>query len=135
MADISDIARGYLAAYDSHDPARVIAFLAPGATQENVATGLKHETAEEFTASLSAFFNAVPDARWIETQLIPAGDTAVIVYMLTGHLTNDLGPLKARGQAIDHAGLHVLKIRDDGKVVSAQDIWDSVEFARMLEVG
>jgi steroid delta-isomerase-like uncharacterized protein len=132
MADISDIARDYLAAYNSHDPARVIEFLSADGTQENVATGLKHETAEEFTASLSAFFDAVPDAHWTETQLIPAGSSVMIVYLLTGHLTKDLGPYKARGQAIDHAGAHILKI-SDGKVVSAQDFWDSVEFARMVE--
>ena len=132
MADISDIARNYLAAYNSLDPARIVELLSTDGTHEHVATGLKHETPEEITVSLSAFFASVPDAHWTETQLIPAGNSAVIVYLLTGHLQKDLGPFKARGQAIDHAGAHVLAIRD-GKVVSAQDFCDAVEFARMVE--
>jgi steroid delta-isomerase-like uncharacterized protein len=132
MIDISDIARSYLAAYNSHDPARIIELLSTESVHENVAPGLKHETPEQVAAGLSPFFNSVPDALWTETQIIPAGNSVVIVYLLTGHLMKDIATFKARGQVIDHAGAHVLKV-EDGKIVSAQDLWDAVEFARMVE--
>ena len=131
MIEVSDIANKFLAAYNSHDPARVSELLSEGGTQENVAPGLKHMTSQEVQAALAPFFEAVPDAQWNETQRIVAGDSVVIAYSLTGHLLNDIGPFKARGQRIDHVGVHVLKIKD-GQIISAQDFWDPVEFARKV---
>ena len=132
MVEKSEIAAKFLAAYNSRDPAQIIALMAAGGTQENVAPGRKHNTPEEIAAGLTPFFRAVPDARWIETQRIVAGDSIAIAYMLTGHLHEDIGPFKARGQAIDHAGVHILKTKD-GQIVSAQDFWDAEEFARKVD--
>lgn len=121
----------FLAAYNAHDAAAIGRLLAPGGTQEDVAPGRLNTTPEEIVAGLSPFFEAVPDAQWREDCRIAAGRSVVVQYLLTGHLEKDLGPFKARGQAISSPGLFVLKFAGD-RLVAAEDYWDPVEFGQQV---
>jgi steroid delta-isomerase-like uncharacterized protein len=134
MAEDFDIVAAFLAAYNSHNPAQISRLLAADGVQEDVAPARVNGTPEQVMAGLMPFFLAVPDAHWAETDRIVAGNSIVVLYRLTGHLRNDLGPFKARGQAISHPGAHVLRLRD-GQIVSAQDFWDPVDFGRQVDAG
>lgn len=128
-----DIVTAFLAAYNSHDATQIARLLSADGVQEDVAPGRKNSAPEQIVAGLTPFFLAVPDAHWEETDRIVAGNSIVVLYRLTGHLQKDLGPFKARGQAISHPGAHVLKLQN-GEIVSAQDFWDPEEFGRQVNI-
>ncbi len=134
MIEEHDIVAAFLAAYNSGDATQIAHLFPADGWQEDVAPGRMNSTPDQIATGLAPFFEAVPDAHWEETDRIVAGNSLVILYQMTGHLRNDLGPFKARGQAISHPGVHVLRLRD-GKLFSAQDFWDPKEFGRQVDMG
>jgi hypothetical protein len=121
----------FIAAYNAHDAAAISALIAPGGMQEDVPLDRVNTTPEEIIAGLSPFFHAVPDAHWREDQRILSGASVVVIYTLAGHLKNDLGPFKARGQAISLPGIFVLKFAGTD-LIAAQDFWDPAAFGRQV---
>jgi steroid delta-isomerase-like uncharacterized protein len=122
----------FIAAYNAHDAVAIGGLIAPGGMQEDVPLERVNTTQDELTAGLSPFFHAVPDAHWHEDQRIASGKSVVVIYTLMGHLQNDLGPFKARGQKFALPGVFVLKF-DEGRLMAAQDFWEPQEFGRQVD--
>ncbi len=121
----------FVAAYNAHDAAAIAALIAPGGMHEGVPLNRVDTTPETIIAGLAPFFYAMPDVHWREDERLVAGKSVVVIYTMTGHLQNDLGALKAGGQAISIPGVFVLKFAD-GNLVAAQDFWDPAAFGRQV---
>ncbi len=131
MSDHRDLINAFFAGCNGHEPARVASLYAPDGSHEDVATGHSRSGHDALEQGLSHFLKTIPDAHWEESQRIVAGKATVVSYVLTGHLQADLGPFKARGQAVSLPGVYVVTCKDD-KITSSRDYWDAADFGRQV---
>ena len=105
---------------------------APDGRHEEVAQGQVRQGREAIAEGLRRFFEAFPDARWEEKEVIGGGDAVALTHVLTGTLQTDLGPVRARGQRLELQGAHVLRV-SDGFLERTEDYWDMATFRRQMD--
>ena len=126
------VAKALYEAYNRHVPGEAAALYAPDGRHEEVAQGQARQGREAIAEGLRRFFEAFPDARWEEKEVIDGGDAVALTYVLTGTLRADLGPVRARGQRLELQGVHVLRV-SDGLLERTEDYWDMATFRRQMD--
>jgi steroid delta-isomerase-like uncharacterized protein len=134
MTDTHDVATTFIAAFNSHDPARMAA-----SSSENVVAVVPPDTTlrgrEAVTAYLTAWVNAFPDAYIEVHDEIVAGDTAIQQYTFrgthTGTLLTPAGEIPATGKALAGRGVEIITAAGD-QVAELQLYFDQVQVLTQL---
>jgi steroid delta-isomerase-like uncharacterized protein len=124
----SPIARGWIAAWNSHDPAKWTTYFTPDIYYEDVTFGeISHGSAEagKFAAS---FFTGVPDLKLELVEAHVDGNHGSIEWILTG---TDKGVFKT-GKQFKVRGVSIITITS-GKISRSLDYYDLV--TTMKQVG
>jgi steroid delta-isomerase-like uncharacterized protein len=119
------------AAYNEQRTGDAAALYAPDARHEEIATAQVKEGRGPIQAGLEQFLRAFPDARWQLTHLVTDDVSAAATYILTGTLSEPLGPLEPRGQQLELRGVHVLRLGPLG-IENIEDYWDASTFGRQM---
>ena len=96
------MATGLHQAYDRPLPEDAAALYGPDGRHEEIAQG--QAGTRGIAEGLRRFFEAFPDVRWEEREVVDGGDVAALTYVLTGTLQAELGPISARGQRLRMRG-------------------------------
>lgn len=99
----------FAAAWNAHDPDRLMACMVPGGGAFHAAAGsgsdgAVHEGADAVRAGYAAIFAAFPDAAWLNPVHIVDGNRAVTTWTFTG--------TRADGSRVEVRGLDVFVIAD-----------------------
>lgn len=121
----------FYAAYNAHDAARAVALYTEDGAHREAATGQARRGREALEKGLTGFFSMLDDLHFEEMQRIRAGSDMLVVYVMRGRMTRDLGPMKARGQEIALPGAHLFAFDGDA-IASTTDYWDPAEFGRQV---
>ena len=131
MTPTRTTARALYEAYNRHLPEDAAALYAVDGQHEEVAQGQTRQGREAIAEGLRRFFEAFPDARWEEREVVDGGETVVVTYVLTGTLRSGLEPISARGQRLELRGVHVLRATG-GLLERTADYWDMATFLRQM---
>lgn len=118
-------------AYNAHDAAAAVALYAPEGSHAEAASGQSRQGANALEKGLRGFFGMLKDLRFEERERIRAGGSMLVTYVMHGVMARDLGPMRARGQAIALPGAHLFEIAD-GRILRTVDYWDPAEFKRQV---
>jgi nuclear transport factor 2 (NTF2) superfamily protein len=121
--EIEELARSYTAAWCSHDPARVAAHYAPGATI--AINGGEPAPIEEVAQS---FIAAFPDIEVVMDGLVPRDEAAEYRWTFTGTSAET-------GKWVRIPGFEVWTIGADGLIAAAEGHFDQAEYDRQLRAG
>jgi nuclear transport factor 2 (NTF2) superfamily protein len=121
--EIEDLARSYTAAWCSHDPARVAAHYAPGATI--AINGGAPAPIEEVARS---FIAAFPDIEVVLEGLVPRDGVVEYRWTFTGTSAET-------GKWVRIPGFEVWTIGSDGLIAAAEGHFDQAEYDRQLRDG
>lgn len=121
-------------AYNRHLSDTAAALYAADGRHEEVAQGQTRESREAIAEGLRRFFEAFPDARWEEREVVDGDKIVAVTYVLTGTLRSALGPISAREQRLELQGVHVLW-SSDGLLERTADYWDMSTFLRQMNAG
>jgi nuclear transport factor 2 (NTF2) superfamily protein len=121
--EIEDLARSYTAAWCSHDPARVAAHYAPGATI--TINGGEPAPIEEVARS---FIAAFPDIEVVQDDLVPRDGVVEYRWTFTGTSAET-------GKWVRIPGFEVWTIGNDGLIAVAEGHFDQAEYDRQLRDG
>ncbi len=123
------VAEGWIAAWNSHDPAKWTTYFTPDIYYEDVTFGeISHGSAEggKFAAS---FFTAVPDLKLELVEAQVDGNHGSIQWILTG---TDKGIFKT-GKQFRVRGVSVIAI-NKGKISRSLDYYDLVTIMKQVGV-
>jgi hypothetical protein len=120
---IDELARGYTAAWCSHDPARVAAYYVPGGT---IAINSGDPAPIEEVAQ--SFIAAFPDIEVLMDDLVFKDDVVEYRWTFTGTSAET-------GKAVRIPGFEAWTIGADGLIASSQGHFDQVEYGRQLREG
>lgn len=127
--DRDAVVDAFYAAYNRHDAGAAAALYASGGRHIEASNGKAREGQAELVAGLERFFGMLEGLRFEEVKRIHAGNSVLVDYVMHGAMTRDLGPMKARGQAIALPGVHVFVFEGD-QIATTTDYWDPAEFGR-----
>ena len=121
----------FYAAYNAHDATAAAALYAEDGWHEEVNSGRRRTGRSALSEGLAGFFLLMPDVAWQERERVRAKGSVAVLYTMTGHLQADVGPFKARGQAVSLPGLHVLEIHGEC-LTGSRDFWDMAAFVKQI---
>jgi steroid delta-isomerase-like uncharacterized protein len=118
----------YLEAWNAHDGAAVAAYMAEGATYEDLTLHEKHVG----VADIAAFVNGMApafssDYRFETTSFQQSGDSYAAEWRLTGTHDGTEGPMPPTGKQFDIPGVSVGRL-EGGKIKQNRDYWDMATF-------
>ncbi|MGH8670433.1 MAG: ester cyclase [Burkholderiales bacterium] len=122
----------YIAAWNSHDPDKVVAYLADEMTYYDPMVGnMKSE--DEVRKFVKRFVDFSPDYRWvIAGKPMVSKDSVAFEWHFTGTNTGAVDEkTPATGKAYDIYGASIIRFRH-GKIVFEGDYWDQVGFRKQL---
>lgn len=134
MADTREVARMFIDAFNSHDPARIAA-----AHAENVVAVVPPDMTlrgrEAVTAYITGWVSAFPDSYLEVHEEIVADDTAIQQYTFRGTHTGTLhspgGEIPATGRALAGRGVEILTVAGD-EVAELQLYFDQLQVMTQL---
>lgn len=117
----AEVARSYLASFESGDPDAIAAHVAPGFVNDHAsALGARSVGRDEYRKRLPGFLASFPDVRYTIESVIVDGENVAVAYRMTA--TSDGRPLDIRGVMV----MVVL----DGLIRRRTDYWDALTFLR-----
>jgi steroid delta-isomerase-like uncharacterized protein len=123
----------YLAAWNSHDGARVAAYMADDASYEDLALGQLHlgkAAIEAFANEAEQFSN---DYAFVSVSEQTSGDSYAFEWEMFGTNTGEAGGLPATNKAYRIRGVSVGRLDADGKIRSNRDYWNLADY--LAQVG
>jgi steroid delta-isomerase-like uncharacterized protein len=122
----------YLAAWNSHDPARVGAFLAPGALYEDTGAGVTVRGPDQLREHAAGVLRAFPDLRF-ELVRVAAGE-GFVAGEWRAEMTHrgELDGLRPSGRRVRSAGVDVATLDEDGRVTHLVSHYDGAAIMRQL---
>lgn len=129
---LAQILEGLYGAYNAGDARGAAVLYADDGRHEEIATGQVRQGRDKIAEGLERFFEAFPNAHWQPVTTIAEGPHAAATYVLTGTLVGDLGPFSGKGQALELAGVHVIRLDEGHEIEMCQDYWDAVTFSRQM---
>lgn len=135
MTEIERIVRTFHESWDLRDPDRGAAVIAEDCHFEDVARGEVLRGPEAYKQDYRRWRDAFPDGEVKITNVIVAGEWAVVEFVnrgtQTGTLQSSLGEFPPTGRAMEVRYCSVMKVKD-GKVVEGRDYYDSASIAKQL---
>jgi steroid delta-isomerase-like uncharacterized protein len=130
---MSDWIQRYLDAWDSHDPAKVGAFMASNATYEDLAVGEIHEgrdAIEEFVGTSDKFSR---DYKFTLVSEQTSGNDYAVEWEMAGTNTGEAAGLPATNKPYRIRGVSIGRLNDAGKIVQNRDYWNMADY--LTQVG
>lgn len=135
MTEIERIVRTFHESWDLRDPDRGATVIAEDCHFEDVARGEVLSGPEAYKQDYRRWRDAFPDGEVKITNVIVAGEWAVVEFVnrgtQTGTLQSSLGEFPPTGRAMEVRYCSVMKVKD-GKVVEGRDYYDSASIAKQL---
>ena len=123
----------YLAAWNSHDGAKVAAYMAEDATYEDLALGQMHEG----RAAIEAFVNEANDFSKDYSFLFISeqadGDSYALEWEMIGTNTGEAGGLPATNKPYRIRGVSVGRLNANRKIARNRDYWNMADY--LMQVG
>lgn len=130
MAELSEFAMRYTAAWSSQDAASVASFFAEdGSLTINEGSPLVGRDA--ITAAAQGFMTELPDMLLVMDSLVMAGSDITYHWTLTGTNTGPGGT----GAAVDISGYEEWSLSPDGLILKSLGHFDEADYARQLNAG
>lgn len=123
----------YLAAWNSHDRAKVAAYMAEGATYEDLALGQMHEgrvAIEAFVNEADAFSK---DYSFVAVSEQADGDSYALEWEMFGTNTGEAGGLPATNKPYRIRGVSIGRLNAGGKIGMNRDYWNMADY--LMQVG
>jgi steroid delta-isomerase-like uncharacterized protein len=135
VTEIERIVRTFHESWDLRDPDRGATVIAEDCHFEDVARGEVLRGPEAYRQDYRRWRDAFPDGEVKITNVIVAGEWAVVEFVnrgtQTGTLHSSLGEFPPTGRAMEVRYCSVMKVKD-GKVVEGRDYYDSASIAKQL---
>ena len=135
MTEIERIVRTFHESWDLRDPDRGATVIAEDCHFEDVARGEVLSGPEAYKQDYRRWRDAFPDGEVKITNVIVAGEWAVVEFVnrgtQTGTLQSSLGEFPPTVRAMEVRYCSVMKVKD-GKVVEGRDYYDSASIAKQL---
>ena len=123
----------YLTAWNTHDGAKVAAYMADDATYEDLALGQMHEG----KAAIEAFVNEADefskDYSFTSISEQATGDSYALEWEMSGTNTGEAGGLPATNKPYRIRGVSVGRLDDTGKITTNRDYWNMADY--LMQVG
>jgi steroid delta-isomerase-like uncharacterized protein len=117
--------------YNAHDVEAVSSMYVEDGVHDDIAGGKRRQGRDAIEAGLKGFFDMLPDVAFAIEKTVPSRNSAVVFYLMKGHIGKDFGALKTKGRPIDLPGVHVFSF--DGKYIRmTTDYWDEAVFKAQL---
>ena len=133
--DTAEFARGWKAAWESHDVAALVELCAPDVVWDEPALDETLHGQEQVRTFLVATFEAFPDVRCEVGPVCPApdGHTIFVPYRFAGTMTGAWKPLgiAPTGARVDFLAIDRIQVRD-GVVVRYETYYDSLRVVRQI---
>jgi steroid delta-isomerase-like uncharacterized protein len=124
-----DLVQGQFAAWNSHDPDKVVSFYTDDVVYEDIAFGLKAQGQEQLRRLAADFFTGVPDMKLEVISSTSMGNRGSVEWVFSG---TDVGIYKT-GKKFSVRGASVYEIRG-GKFSSNRDYYDSANIMRQVGI-
>jgi steroid delta-isomerase-like uncharacterized protein len=124
-----DLVQRQFAAWNSHDPDKVVSFYTDDVVYEDIAFGLKAQGQEQLRRLAADFFTGVPDMKLEVISSTSMGNRGSVEWVFSG---TDVGIYKT-GKKFSVRGASVYEIRG-GKFSSNRDYYDSANIMRQVGI-
>jgi steroid delta-isomerase-like uncharacterized protein len=121
-----------VSAWNSHDPARLVACYAPDATYEEVPLGTPLHGQAALQTMFAALFQAFPDLVMTVGQRAEEGECLAWEWIITGTQQGEFNEIPATGNAVKLRGVTWCCVRG-GKVAEDREYWDLNSLLKQLE--
>lgn len=125
------VVRQILAAWNSHDPARVAAHYTEDCRVVDVAIAQPPVGCEGVRQMFEAYYHAFPDLEITSDAIIIDGDQVAIFWTARASHQGSILSIPPSGRAVTTRGVNHLVLRDD-KVCETLTIWDVAGMLRGL---
>ena len=129
----TDWMHDYLDAWNSHDPEKVVAFIAEGATYEDLALSQLHKGLDDikaFVAEATAFSS---DYRFDVVSTQQSGDQYATEWEMSGTNDGEAGGMPATNKPYRIRGISVGRVDGSGKIAENRDYWNMADY--LVQVG
>jgi steroid delta-isomerase-like uncharacterized protein len=123
----------YLDAWNSHDGAKVAAFMAQDATYEDLALGVVHDGREAIKAFVDEAEQFSKDYRFTSVSEQASGDRYAFEWEMAGTNTGEGGGLPATNKSYRIRGVSIGRLDPDGKITENRDYWNMADY--LTQVG
>jgi steroid delta-isomerase-like uncharacterized protein len=117
MANVIEIAKASITAFNEKDWNKIETLLAPDAIYDEKATNRRLQGAENIIEALKGWASAFPDAKASFVRELVAGDTAIFQLVWTGSHTGPLqtpsGPIPASNRAVELPACSVIQVEGE----------------------
>jgi steroid delta-isomerase-like uncharacterized protein len=127
----TQLAQALIAAWNTHDPERLLALFTADLVYEDVPLGVVSHGREEAQRFFREAFAAIPDFH-LELAAVVAGEAGgTAEWTMSGTHTGDFPGLPATGKAFAVRGVSVFALAGD-KIRHTRDYWDFATMLRQL---
>jgi steroid delta-isomerase-like uncharacterized protein len=132
--DAQSVVESYVAAWNAHDSAAAVDFMAENVVYYDASVGTPVEGRDAAkTEVIDAFLNAAPDAVWtMDGAPIVSGDQVAFEWTFAGTNTGAWADgTAATGKSFSFQGASVFRL-ESGKIVHQADYYDALGFYKQL---
>ena len=123
----------YLDAWNSHDGARVAAFMVEDVAYEDLAGGATYQGRDEVAAYVAATHAWSSDYRFVTVTVQSSGDRYAVEWEMLGTNTGDFGGIPPTGKPYRIRGVSVGQRNGAGEIVSNRDYFNVADY--LAQVG
>jgi steroid delta-isomerase-like uncharacterized protein len=123
----------YLDAWNSHDPARVVEFMAEDAAYEDLALGVAHEGREAIAAFVAEAAAFSSDHRFVSVSVQTSGDAYAAEWEMVGTNDGAAAGLPPTNKPYRIRGVSVGVLDGNGRIRRNRDYWDMADY--LAQVG
>jgi steroid delta-isomerase-like uncharacterized protein len=124
---------GYLDAWNSHDGARVAAFVTEEVVYDDLASGLVHRGRDAVRGYVTQTAMFSSDYRFTTVSTQMDGSRYAIEWEMLGTNTGAAGGFPATGKPYRIRGASIGELDADGKITANRDYWNLAAY--LIEVG
>lgn len=133
-ANVEEVLKRYMAAWDVHDIQQISEFYAPDVIWYDLPSDTTTKGKDRVTKAITdAFMSYVPNMFWVKSgDTFVTRDTVIYEWIYGGTFTGTWGKAMVKGKDFSIKGLSSTTINKDGKIVSQKDYYDLDSFKRAL---
>ena len=137
MADVIQVAKDSIAAYDDKDWDKAAALMADGIQYEEHGSGRKIEGKGQVIEAYQGWGSAIPDSKGEIVNAVASGNQAVLQIVWRGTHTGPLqaptGTIEATGKSIEIPACMVVTVEDD-KVTKSEHYFNLLSLLQQIGV-
>ena len=131
LAVMQQFVEDLLGAWNAHDTGRIKSFYAAEYEGVDVGQAEPQRGPQGVSRSMDRYFQAFPDLRFVEEDVVVEGDRAVLVWTAHGTHGGKLMSIPPTGRRVSVRGVSVLTI-ENGKITRGLYVWDSAGLLRAI---